>query len=312
MKTLLFALLLPFQAHACLWLDGTTLGGGHRRVEGHHPAAELRYAMAKASDKKIEELVALRRDEKSSVFFEREVQGVRDVLGGRYDAAIGTFSQLETEYPGHYSTAVNLGTAYELKGELELALQWIREGIRRNPESHMGSEWLHVEILKTRMTLRDDPDYLRQNHVIRLPESYSGKTSIPIGNGSYTVDQIADSILYQLHERMIFVKPPDPVVADLLFTFGAIEGRTNVVESGLKLFEMANEYGFANPGVMTQEIERYEKAIRFGEIRRIGYIVLAVLAVVLLLVIAYRKEWFFLTGAGHRRRRIEKRLSCGD
>lgn len=68
MRTLLFALFLPFQAHACLWVDGTTLDGGHRRVEGRHPAAELRYAMAKASDKKIEELVAMRRDEKASVF----------------------------------------------------------------------------------------------------------------------------------------------------------------------------------------------------------------------------------------------------
>lgn len=234
------------------------------------------------------------------------------MLGGRYDAAIGIFSQLETEYPGHYSTAVNLGTAYELKGELELALQWIREGIRRNPESHMGSEWLHVEILQVRIKLKENPGSLLQNHVIELPDSYTATTSVPIGDGNHTVKQIADSILYQLHERMIFVKPPDPVVADLLFTFGKIEGRTGIVESGLQLFALANEYGFTNPGVMTQEIERYEKAIRFGEIRRIGYIVLAVLAVILLLVIAYRKEWFFLTGAAHRRHRIEKRLSRGD
>ena len=308
LRILLLTIILPVQVRACLWVDGTTLQGSHRRTEGHFPSSELRRAMAKSPEERIANFFALLRDDKAGDFTQNELEGIQEVLSGNYDQAIDIFTQAETGHPGRYSTAANLGTAYELKGELELALKWIREGIRRNPESHMGTEWLHVEILKTRMKLKDDPGYLRQNHVIVLPDSYSAKTSILIGDGSRTVDEVSESIFYQLEERMIFVKPPDPVVADLLFTFGEIEGRTNVVESGIKLFELANEYGFSNPGLLAGEIGRYKKAIRFGKIKRTGYIVLAVLALILFLIFAWRKKWFFISRKAYLDHQVNKRL----
>jgi len=45
----------------------------------------------------------------------------------------------------------DLGTAYELAGKNEPALRWIREGLRRNPNSHKGTEWLHVKILEAKI-----------------------------------------------------------------------------------------------------------------------------------------------------------------
>ena len=308
LRILLLAFLLPLQANACLWVDGTTMDGSHRSIGGHFPAIQLRNILNESPEDKIEWVTRSRRNEEQDAFSQTEIEGVGEVLKGNHDRAIRIFEQAETDHPGRYSTAVNLGTAYELKGELELALKWISEGIRRNPESHLGTEWLHVEILKTRQKLKEDSGYLRQNHVIKLPDSYSAESIVLIGDHRYTVDQIADSIHYQLQERMIFVKPPDPIVADLLFIFGQIEGRTNVVESGIKLFEMANAYGFANQELISAEIERYEQAIRYGKIKRTTYIVLAIATFFLLLFFAWRKKWFFISRAAYLKHRTDKHM----
>lgn len=301
-RIFLIAFLLLLQANACLWVDGTTIDGSRRQIEGRFPADKLKSSLTASPEDRIAQFISTQHNE----FAQQEADGVQEVLKGNYDRAIGMFEQTEADHPGRYSTAVNLGTAYELKGELELALKWIREGIRRNSESHLGTEWLHVEILKTRIKLKENPGYLRQNHVIKLPDSYSKTSSIQIEDRQLTIAQIADSIHYQLQERMIFVKPPDPVVADLLFTFGEIEGRTNVVESGIKLFEMANDYGFANPDLITGDIKRYEQSILHGKIWRIIRIALSVLAFMIVLVFAWRKKWFFLSGAAYRKHQRDK------
>lgn len=306
MKTLFLTFLMTLQANACLWVDGTTIDGEHRRVEGHFPAKLLTQSLAKSAEEEALKSLLARQSARQDDFPQKEFEGVQEVLKGNYDRAIGIFEQAESDYPGRYSTAVNLGTAYELKGELEIALKWIREGIRRNPKSHLGTEWLHVEILKTRIKLKEHPGYLSQNHVIQLPDSYSKTTVIEIEDGKFTIDQIADSILYQLQERMIFVKPPDPVVADLLFTLGEIEGRTNVVESGIQLFEMAKNYGFSNSNLIAGELKRYEEAALQGTIRRTARVGLLVLALILFLILAWRKRWFFMSRKAYLEHRADR------
>jgi tetratricopeptide (TPR) repeat protein len=66
---------------------------------------------------------------------------------GEVAEALRILQTIERTNPGLYATATNLGTAYELAGDNARALQWIREGIRRNPDSHGGTEWLHAAIL---------------------------------------------------------------------------------------------------------------------------------------------------------------------
>jgi hypothetical protein len=55
---------------------------------------------------------------------------------GRPKPAIRLLLALERKWPGRYETATHLGTALELAGADEVALRWIREGIRRNTDSH--------------------------------------------------------------------------------------------------------------------------------------------------------------------------------
>lgn len=298
-KSLILTFLLSIQGQACLWVDGTSIHGKHVVHGGYSPARLLKESQAESAEDRLSQLLNLRHSRESD-FTQMEINGVEKVAAGEYDQAIAIFQELETDHPGRYSTAVNLGTAYELKGELELALKWIGEGIRRNPESHHGTEWLHLAILKTRIRLKEDPGYLNERHIIDLPDSFSKTSAVNVDGHEYSADQLADALVYQLAERMVFVKPPDPVVADLLFTFGLLEARTEVVEFGIELLEMARDYGYHDSAAIARTIQDYEWLIRFGKFRRVGFWILVIAGVILCLVFACRKRWFFLSQKAYR------------
>jgi tetratricopeptide (TPR) repeat protein len=70
---------------------------------------------------------------------------------GRYDEAKAVYEEIEKITPGRYSTAANLGTVYELLGQNDLALKWIKKAVEIDPTSHEGSEWIHVKILEAKI-----------------------------------------------------------------------------------------------------------------------------------------------------------------
>lgn len=147
---------------------------------------------------------------------------------GRSEEAVSVLLALEKEEPGHYSVASNLGTAYELMGQDALALEWIRKGIERNPKSHSGSEWLHVRILESKIKMKEQPGWLKTHSVSGmdfgpgpLPQAPSSSQALPTGNQGQPLSFVEayDGVGYQLKERLQFVKPSDPIVADLLLDY---------------------------------------------------------------------------------------------
>ncbi len=126
------------------------------------------------------------------------------IFVGRVAEAIKVLVALEAQRPGVYTTAANLGTAYELSGNLEAAVKWIGEGIARNPQSHDGTEWLHVAILRAKLKLRADQAWLAQHSVLDVAEAREPA-------------EIVRAIEYQLNERLQFVRPSDAVVCDLFY-----------------------------------------------------------------------------------------------
>lgn len=126
------------------------------------------------------------------------------IHGGRSAEAIKVLVALEVQRPGVYTTAANLGTAYELTGNLEAALKWISAGIERKADSHAGTEWLHVAILRAKLALRRDATWLAQHSVLD-------------GADKRDAGEIVQAIEYQLGERLHFVQPTDAVVCDLFY-----------------------------------------------------------------------------------------------
>ncbi len=168
---------------------------------------------------------------------------------GMVERAIAILEELERTNPGRYYTAANLGTAYELNGQNEKALEWIKEGIKRDPDAHNGSEWLHVNILEAKLALEKDPNWLASNSVIGLhrlsEDQLSSGGPVAIGNRGEGVNlqQVEEALIYQLHERLEFIKPPEAVVANLLFDLSRTLARTRRLEHSAVIREFAHIYG---------------------------------------------------------------------
>jgi tetratricopeptide (TPR) repeat protein len=181
---------------------------------------------------------------------------------GRPEKAIELLTVLESRYPGRYETATNLGTAYELAGKDAEALQWIREGIRRNPDSHAGSEWIHVRILEAKVagTVGRGSMLGLDSVNEQLPKQPAG---LPGGNDGQPLspDEVSLHLFAQLAERTQFVPPTDPVVASLFFDWANLELATGSLEVADLAFEFAQRYGHPQKQLIAARRARIAKAL---------------------------------------------------
>jgi tetratricopeptide (TPR) repeat protein len=161
---------------------------------------------------------------------------------GEIQPALQILLRIEKERPGRYATATNLGTAYELAGQNEHALSWIRAGIVRNPRSHGGTEWLHVAILEAKLALAKDPAWLRTHSVLGVDFGTAAVPKMP-ARLQLDAESTLSAIHIQLLERLQFVPPPDAVVGDLLFDYGNLQMLIGTVENAAALYDMALQYG---------------------------------------------------------------------
>ena len=183
-------------------------------------ASQIMEAKGTGNDKLVAEITANAQElhRKSPTLENTNDLAVAWVLTGRMAEGIQLLRDLEKQYPGNAIVAANLGTALELTGADEEALQWIRESVRRDPQEHEGSEWVHVRILEARQALKKDPNWLRKNSVVgwregqRLPPNERSQPRTP--------RNLIDSIGYQLNERTQFVNAPDALVGDLYLSLG--------------------------------------------------------------------------------------------
>jgi len=196
---------------------------------------------------------------------------------GQHTQSARLLLSVERRWPGHHETAANLGTALELAGYDAPALAWIRLGIRRNPAEHFGTEWLHARILECKLASVKDPARLTRQSIAGLQFGDATvpplPTSRPAGNDGRPVGVYAlnHAFAYQLGERMQFVAPKDPVVANLLSDWAALNMAGGPMENVVALYALAKRYG-ADTEVMARreaEAKRVLKAAR-GDERRGG------------------------------------------
>jgi hypothetical protein len=145
---------------------------------------------------------------------------------------------LYKSYPNEYNIVANLGTVYELSGQNKLALTYIEKAVALDSDSHYGSEWIHINILKQKcnlpisnlnfcelkiMNIYDDKHYTQnQNKVDSSFARYrllctSNKLATQLANKHR--DTVLIHLAYQLHERMYFIKGKDPIMATLVDNF---------------------------------------------------------------------------------------------
>ena len=253
-KILLF--LLPNFLFSCIWIHGTTIDGEHKyqsirpmmlkqTIENESPQSKIKHILEKRQYKTIP-------TDKLS-----EDDAVILMLQGKYDDSIEKLLELNQLHPNKYSIASNLGTAYELNGENEKALKWITEGIRRDADSHYGTEWLHQLILKLKIEESHNKNLLQTQRAIPLPSKFNLDDNISINNQIHTISDVRKALNYQLNERLIFVKPKEQIVADLLYTKARIEAKASTVEEALEYLKLAELYGFVNPKLLEETRAKY-------------------------------------------------------
>lgn len=170
--------------------------------------------------------------------------GLYLVKGGKVKEARIIFEALAVAYPNEYSIIANLGTTYELLGENEKALEYIRKGLKINPNSHGGSEWIHVRILQTKIALNKNPDYLKNNTVLNLSIKQESSNAI------------REQLYIQLKERFPFCKSPNPIMADLFIDLGDCYAETLSFEHAKGLYQIAKIYYHSERSDVTEKIAR--------------------------------------------------------
>lgn len=310
-KLFLLILLVPGASVACVnTSQGTAIDGGGSHFGGN-PIESIERARSLSADARFLELKGKSSEQTGGDFEKKELLALEHVIHGRYPQALEIFQELETAHPGQYNTAANMGTTYELLGDLEQASKWIAEGMRRNPHSHGETEWLHLAILDARMKLAKDPGYLTREHIIPVPDNASFRSQITVQGTNYMALQVLRALEYQLVERAFFVKTQDPVVADLLFSFGQLEARARTLESAVKLLGLAREYGYHDQAKLDEIIAGYRSTILFRKLRIGALIGGGVLIGVFFFVHAYRKKWFFLSSQDYKKHLEMKKLQEG-
>lgn len=166
-------------------------------------------------------------------------KGLLLILLGQYHEAIKLYLTIEQLQPNRYSTASNIGTAYELIGENEKALQWIKKSIDIDPSSHYGSEWIHAKILEAKIKGKK---FYNSNFILGTDfgTDKSPKSTLEITK----LKKLSSELYYQLNERVSFVKPKDEIVAMLLFELGNVAFLTDNFSDAIEDYNEAKRYGF--------------------------------------------------------------------
>lgn len=160
-------------------------------------------------------------------------------LGKTRDARI-ILEPLVKRNPNEYSMAANLGTVYELSGELDSALKYISKGLKLNPNSHGGSEWIHVELLKAKIKRKRDYYYIQQNPIIskKLLESKIDT----VRRGYRRSPKILEDIYRQVKTRAAFTPAPNEVICNLLLTAGDYAKKYDSYENAFMAYAYAIKY----------------------------------------------------------------------
>lgn len=169
------------------------------------------------------------------------------VKSGKTREAKFLFEALLQEYPNEYALHANVGTCYELLGENEKALFHIRRGIAINPQSHQGSEWIHVKILETKIAAAKNTNYLLQQTVLRLSKKEE--------NNPETLKHLE----IQLKERFPFCPEKDPIMSDLTEDLADCYAVQFSFEYAKALYQIAKEYFGGTQPSLDQKIEHMRR-----------------------------------------------------
>lgn len=153
--------------------------------------------------------------------------------------AVKLLEALYAKHPNEYNILANLGTAYEVTGNNNKALELLRKAVAINPQSHYGSEWIHIKILEQKVAA--DPDY-RLILDLNADTDPQGWLAGKVYNKTVPADSLMVQLAFQLHERISFIAPPDPIVGQLVKDFADLVALTHSKKEAKDFYTYAMKY----------------------------------------------------------------------
>jgi len=184
------------------------------------------------------------------------------IVLGKYQEALNLYLNIEKKEPNRYSTASNLGTLYELMGENQKAYTWIKKSIEINPESHNSSEWLHLKILEAKIKNLKD---ISGQFLINTNFGNKGEPQTKLSKTQ--IDELLQSIYYQVNERMSFIEPKDKVISILLFELANLTELKGENENALQIYRTARVYGYDGDLIVARMINSAQSGIDYYRIK---------------------------------------------
>lgn len=247
---------LGSSAPACMQFSGdASLRGGNH---DHPLGPERRWEEWRAIEEKMRPAFAEAR--KPAATLASDYAAVLAHLGSHQKARV-ILEEAEKNHPGNAAVASNLGTVYELLGENEEALAWIKKGVARNPKDHAGTEWLHIRILEVKLARASDPKWLKTHSVLEPFVDY-GSEARPASSNPGNAAERTRALTYQLKERLQFVRPPEPLVGELLFALGNEWVLSGKSVDAVHVYEIAARYKPVQMGVLKKRTNYAKQLVR--------------------------------------------------
>lgn len=178
--------------------------------------------------------------------------GIIEAELGHFKKALSIFQKLAKKHPEDYKIVASLGTCYELNGQLDSAFKYIKKGIQLNPDSHYGSEYIHLKILRIKKKMLSDPTYLDDHDILKMSQQELSPD---------VYEEKALHLLHQLRERIPYSPVPDPVVADLLETLGDYYQKTSITDA-YYAYVMAKEYAGNGAREIAEKVNTLKKTLK--------------------------------------------------
>ncbi|HYF03126.1 MAG TPA: hypothetical protein VEC36_07110 [Patescibacteria group bacterium] len=188
---------------------------------------------------------------------------------GDRQKGVAMLEELYKKHPGEYNIAANLGTGYELTGRNSEAYALLKKAVTLNPQSHEGSEWIHLKILEQK--LQPKPDYTK---IINL--------NIPPGITAYynklndrqlrDLDTLKNQLIFQLRERIAFVPPKDSVVSQLLIDLADVVAITESAEGAESMYRLAATYAPEENSLIESRLNEMADVLRFKPVQKYWYV----------------------------------------
>ncbi len=174
---------------------------------------------------------------------------------GEIEPALEVLREGHRQHPDHFAIAANLGTAWQLYGDLNQAAEALRLAVELAPENVRAVEKLHLRLVEARR--REPPGTQTPDDLFGINLLDSGFQPGGFDEGRFS--KLPKDAVAQV-QRLALALPNDP---RLLWLIGELANACGDVQVAAEVFELCvSQYGLSHPVLRTRRLAARQAAER--------------------------------------------------